>query len=195
MERRFIYPGSSAENRYPSDVVYRTTDVEDHRSLPYRELRANDQGYFQHHPPPLHPVTTDLYSTQPMVRSHNEVPWWTSIGLRSADGVSQSRNLPRNEKLESKLSRYYTEDGLVNDSVLPADKSSNLIKKTTEPQLWRRISDPRRAILTEVNGKLVWRETNDADDQSKTITRNVEVEPSRLRSSRPVGRTPYMVYT
>lgn len=192
MERRFFYPGS-VETRYPSDVVFQTTDLED-RSLPYRELRANDHGSFQH----PQKVTSDVYSAQPMVRGHSAVPWWTSsgLGLRPVDGVSRSRNLTRDEKLESKLSRYYTEDGLVRDSGLPADNNTKLIKKTTEPQLWRKICDPKRAILTEVNGKLIWRETNDDYDKSQTITQTVEVQqPSRLRSSIPVGRTPYMVYT
>lgn len=187
MESRFVYPGSAA-SYLPPGPVFQTQDLND-QSRPYREFRANDPGQY------LLRDASDVYSAQPRRRS--AVPWWASTDLapRPFDQRYRQRTeIISEEKLKERLNKYYNSEGLVRNNSFAVTESSSSGKEIKEnPQLWRKVCDPKRAVLTEVNQRLVWK--NEADYHGKAETPVVvsDNRPLQFRPSMFISQTPYRV--
>lgn len=194
MDRRFLYPASGPTAVFNVGGELATTD----RSLPYhRERRATDQGHWQ-----------GGY----MGRS-NAVPWWVQYGSTDTE-VSPSRDVlvPQNDRLKEKKNNGLIISSSNNWEYAVDDGAGQIkqIRKTTEPQLWRKIGDAKRAVLTEVNGQLVWRQAQQQQQQQQSnydIPRTTTTvlpdgavhhlwQPQhQIRTMpQPIARMPYTVY-
>lgn len=165
MESRFIYPGSAAASHLPPGAVYRTDDLHHPPGLlPYRELRANDAGRFL----TGGAAASSYDDPQPPLGRSRAAPWWTTADLAQRPTGQRRHRLQRSEiisdeKLDERMSRYYDAEGLVvRDSAIAAVDSAStregISTGTTKPQLWRKVCEPKMAILTEdADGRLVWK--------------------------------------
>lgn len=196
MESRFVYPGSATAGHLPPGAVYRTDDLHHPPGLlPYRELRANDAGRF---------LAGGAASYDPQPLGHSRAaPWWTTVDLRQRP-TGQRRHRQRSEiisdeKLDERMNRYYDADGLVvRDSAMAAVDGASTGERistgTTRPQLWRKVCEPKMAILTEdTDGRLVWKTIPEekAAAESRSSFQENNRPPPQFKEYASVSRTPF----
>lgn len=197
MESRFVYPSSAYASHLPPGAVYRTDDIHHPQGLlPYRELRANDAGRFLTGGGGGGGVT---YDAQPLGLSR-AAPWWTTTDLgRRPTGPRrlQRSEIISDETLDELMNRYYDSDGLVvRDNAMAAVDSASaggegISSRDTRPQVWRRVCDPKMAVLIEdSDGRLVWKTIPEEKAESRTSVPENNRAP-QFKEYAFVSRTPF----